>query len=215
MPAPESCGSSDEEWVENGGLQRKRPRRKARAIYAEPPKPESEDSEDSDSEMLVPNADFLQLPNDRNQPKGQRSPSPKQSLVVALKCPKWLSGHTQDAPFTSPVSTSFDETVTPTNSTFSHPDSDLEHDPYIDCGNGAGPENKIAPSEYPGYDLPPIEPFDPYEQFTVDASSYLFPENFQLEGEYSGLPGDGMDFAGNILDSGYWHEGEMMGQYQY
>ncbi|KAJ0417466.1 hypothetical protein BJY00DRAFT_289618 [Aspergillus carlsbadensis] len=183
IPGIESCESSDEEWVENGTSQRKR-RRKAQTPFRELAKLEFEDSDSSDSEMLVPNAEFLELPNDRSQTEGQRSPLPKQSLVVALKCPKWFSGDSQNASTISPASSSFEQTDTPTSLGFSFPETPIE----------------------------PFD--TPYAQFPTDTSSYFFSEDFQLSGDFSNLHGDGMDVTGDSLVSEYWLGGEMGQQYQ-
>jgi hypothetical protein len=213
VPGVESGESSDEEWVENGASQRKKPRRKARTPYTELPKLEFEESDDSDSEMLVPNADFLELPNDRSQTEAQQSPSPKQSLVVALQCPKWFSEDNQSASTISPTTSSFEQTDTPTSLAFSFPET-VDYDPYSD-GSGAEAVNKIAPTDHGSFDLPSIEPFDtPYAQFPADTSSYFFPEDFQLNGDFSQLLESGMDMTGDSLASEYWLGGQMGQQYQ-
>ncbi|KAL2856691.1 hypothetical protein BJY01DRAFT_242734 [Aspergillus pseudoustus] len=115
----ENGESSDEEWVESRGPRRKRAYRGSRTPYTELPKLElEEDSEDSGGELLVPGADFLRLPYDRDQTKEPLSPAPgpEPSLIVALKCPKWFLKSSQDAPLISPPSTSFG--YTPTSSYF-------------------------------------------------------------------------------------------------
>ncbi|KAL3488596.1 hypothetical protein BJX62DRAFT_211516 [Aspergillus germanicus] len=163
--------------------------------------------------MLVPNADFLELPNDRSQTEGQQSPSPKQSLVVALKCPKWFSEDNQSASTISPTTSSFEQTDTPTSLAFSFPET-VDYDPYND-ESGAEAVNKIVPTDYGSFDLPSIEPFDtPDAQFPADTSSYFFPEDFQLNGDFSQLLGGGMDMTGDSHASEYWLGGQMGQQYQ-
>ncbi|KAL3467118.1 hypothetical protein BJX64DRAFT_248885 [Aspergillus heterothallicus] len=116
----ESWESSDQEGFKSKGQRRKESHRNARTPYRQLPGLEYEDdSNDSDEEMLVPGADFLQLPYDRDRTKKPPSlapePESEPSLVVALKCPKWFRIFGQDAALISPASTSFVQTSTSTN----------------------------------------------------------------------------------------------------
>ncbi|OJJ01390.1 hypothetical protein ASPVEDRAFT_150216 [Aspergillus versicolor CBS 583.65] len=87
--------SSDEEWVENRSLSRRRAstkRKKPRMNYAElQDAGYEEESDDSGEELVAPGADFLELPNDKQQ-EAARTPI-HTSKLVSYKCPKsFLAG---------------------------------------------------------------------------------------------------------------------------
>lgn len=86
--------SSDEEWVEDRSLARRRAsmkRKKPPVNYAELQDADyEEDSDDSGEELVATGANFLELPNDKQQ-EAARTPVP--SKLVSYKCPKsFLAG---------------------------------------------------------------------------------------------------------------------------
>lgn len=89
--------SLDEEWVENRSLSRRRAstkRKMPRVNYAELQDAGYEkDSDDSSEELVASGANFLELPNDKQQEATRTPTPPSTSKIVSYKCPKtFLAG---------------------------------------------------------------------------------------------------------------------------